>query len=124
MLDQDTEAMAELIARKLPSTTLRVFLYAINTVERGNIVSLSQADVAEACNMDRPQVSVALKTLRQIEALAAFREDRRTLYMINPAFGWQGKAEDYSAGFKTWAKLVEAQRKSANDPKFAHLHTA
>lgn len=124
MLDQDSEAMRQLLAAKLPSTTLRVFLYAINTVERGNIVYISQRDAAQACAMDQSQVSLALKKLKQIEALAAFRSEGRTLYMVNPAFGWNGRAEEYPEGFKAWAKLVEAQRKSANDPKFAHLQTA
>lgn len=124
MLDQNSEAMRELIAMRLPATTLNVFLYALSQIQINNVVALPYEETAQATNLAKTQVAAALKMLKHIEAIAAYREDRRILYMVNPAFGWNGVVHQYPNGLKRWEKLVEAQRKSANEPKFAHLQTA
>lgn len=117
MLDRDTEAMDDLLAQRLPATTLQVFLHALDQVQQNNVVSLALKDTAERCGLTEPQVSKALKKLREIEVLAQYREDRRILYMVNPAFGWNGQAHDYIAGHKRWAKLIEEQRTASTQPK-------
>ena len=97
---------------RLPATVLNALLYILTHVERGNVVDIGIAQLAEACRMTEPQASVALKRLRQERAIVAYTQSRLRMHMLNPAFGWQGTTTELQQGLLLWeARLAHQQAK-------------
>lgn len=110
MIDYDTDAMRELNSKRLPGTVLNALLYLFAHVERGNVLDIGIAQLAEACSMTEAQASLALKRLRQEKVITAYKHNRIRMHMLNPAFGWNGPANEMLDGLKAWEARVLAEQ--------------
>lgn len=90
------EALERLVTDKdITFDPTRVLIYMFAHVDYENHIWLSQAEIADALGMKRPNVSKAIKLLLEKEIIALGRKVGRShTYRLNPDFGWKGKVKN------------------------------
>lgn len=90
MVNQDA---ADMLAGVHNGTDSKVFGCLTGTMNIGNIVSISQKEVAKRTGLTPTQVSLSIKRL--IEAGLIRKEDGQTGYIVNEQYAWKGDAKSY-----------------------------
>jgi hypothetical protein len=126
MLQIESEAMDNVLQKRLPATTLQVLLYALTHAQRNNVLPLRTGVTAQACAITQAQASLAIKRLREERYIAPITDAYGTKgYMINPDFGWNGTPADYQAGVLLWEELKttdKPKRKAKIHLRLAHTN--
>jgi hypothetical protein len=95
---------ARLATKRLPGTTLAVFVAMNAHVEKNNVVDLSLDRVTKLCDLSKPQASTAIKQLIELEVIVRYRDENgKQMHMVNPALGWNGSGPELIRGRELWA---------------------
>lgn len=74
---------------------MRVFMYLCSKIDYENYIRLSQKDVAEALNMQKQNVSRAMKLLvTKGILLEGPKIGQNKTYRLNEHYGWKGKVKN------------------------------
>ena len=87
-----------LAKQKLTPTESAVLLIFLSRLEYENWIRVSQKTVGERLNLNKSQVSNAVKKLVKVGIL--FKEqdpsdEGRLLYRLNPSLGWRGETKEW-----------------------------
>lgn len=88
------QAMIELAKADLGDQARRVLFMALGQLDFENYILLNQAHIAQELQMDRGDVSRAVKRLESFGVLLRGpKAGRSSSFRLNPAFGWKGSAQ-------------------------------
>ena len=89
----------EYLARlKLTPTENAVLLILLSRLEYENWIRVSQKTIGERLNLNKSQVSNAVKKLVKIGVLSKEQDpsdEGRLLYRLNPFLGWRGETKEW-----------------------------
>jgi len=102
--------LLNLAARKLTGSDYRVLLALLSVAGFGNVVRLSQSDVARLAGLSRQQVSESVAVLVERHLVDWIEEERpqplvaERLLMLSPLLSWRGKAQGHRAAIAQWVQ--------------------
>jgi aromatic ring-cleaving dioxygenase len=84
------------IANELNHDQMRVLMALLADVDYENYIQIAQIDIATALNMQKTNVSRAIKHLISFEIiLEGPKVGRSKTYRLNPHFGWKGTVSNH-----------------------------
>lgn len=90
MWDDGLQALA--LDKDFRGRPMAILVYLMGNLDFGNYALVTQADIAKAMDMPRPDVSVAFKLLVEKGVLQEGpRAGRSKSYRLNSSYGWKGK---------------------------------
>jgi hypothetical protein len=80
--------------KELTGTSKTVLLFLMSELEFENYIHIKQVDVAKALEMQKTNVSSAIKLLVNKGIILKVKEGTTTAYKLNPHYGWKGKVSN------------------------------
>lgn len=103
-MNQDTLL---LIANKLNHEQTRVCLALLAHLDYENYIQVSQIDVATSLNMQKSNVSRAVKALVEKEViLEGPKVGKSKTYRLNPNFGWKGTVSNHKKALRNGLSVI------------------
>ena len=94
--------------REITSEPRRVLDYMFSKLDFENFIQLSQKDIAEALQMQKQNVSNAIKILtRKQIVLEGPRVGKSKCYRLNPNYGWKGKVKTLQEARREQLKVIQ-----------------
>jgi predicted transcriptional regulator len=86
----------ELIAtdKDMTGQTLKVMLLLMGNLEFENYITIKQVAIAKKLEMDKADVSKAMKVLVDKGIILKVKEGTTVAYKLNPHYGWKGKVSN------------------------------
>ena len=105
-----------IIDYKLSRNDILVLLGYCSLMEYGNIISISQRDVASKIGIAQPNIARSVKRLKEVGIFYSTVEAPRSLY-IHPAFIAKGDLSQYKDMIKQWEKNYKNKDKKITEQK-------
>lgn len=106
--------------RELTATQLRVLLYTMGRLDFENYVHLSQAEIARALGIKRPNVTTAVGALvRKKILLQGPRVGRVSTLRLSPDVAWKGRYKNLLAERRRNLALVQGGKSDQRDDSVA-----
>lgn len=86
----------------------RVYSYLVSQLDFDNFIQISQKEIADTLNMNKSNVSQAIKLLSDKKII--FRGPkiaRSSSFRLNEHYGWKGKVKNFKEARRSHLKLVE-----------------
>lgn len=81
--------------KELAGRPMRVLVYLLARLDFENYIQVPQAEIAEALELYKPDVSKAVSLLETKEILIRGPKVGRSFaFRLNPAYGWKGKTKN------------------------------
>lgn len=86
----------EIIAtdKDMTGQTLKVMLLLMGNLEFENYITIRQVAIAKKLEIDKADVSKAMRLLVEKGIILKIKEGTTTGYKLNPHYGWKGKASN------------------------------
>lgn len=99
--------------REITSEPRRVLDYMFSKLDFENFIQLSQKDIAEALEMQKQNVSNAIKLLKKKQiVLEGPKVGRSKCYRLNPNYGWKGKVKTLQEARREQLRVIEGGKES------------
>ena len=97
---------------EMTGETFRVLTYLYSKLDFENFIQQSQKDIAEELNMNKVQISRAMKVLTSKKiVMEGPKVGRSKCYRLNPNYGWKGKVKTLQEARKEQLKVIEGGKK-------------
>ena len=97
---------------EMTGETFRVLTYLYSKLDFENFIQQSQKDIAEELNMNKVQISRAMKVLTSKKiVMEGPKVGRSKCYRLNPNYGWKGKVKTLQEARKEQLKIIEGGKK-------------
>jgi predicted transcriptional regulator len=104
-------ALHEIVNAPLTRNGLRVLIYLLSKLDFGNLISVSQSDIARALGIERANVNRAMKQLVELEVLIEGpKVGLHKTYRLNASYGWKGRALEHQKAMRD--ELSERMKKA------------
>lgn len=99
------------IANELNHEQMRVLMALLAELDYENYIQVAQMDIAETLNMQKTNVSRAIKNLLEFEIiLEGPKIGRSKTYRLNPKFGWKGTVSNHKKALKNGLSIIQGGR--------------
>lgn len=96
-----------ILSENLEGEEFRVLIQIMIHMNENNLIQIQQADIAKELEIKPPQVSKAIKRLRELEViLEEPRIGKNKTYRFNPAFGWKGETSSHNEALRKRMKEI------------------
>lgn len=95
------------IANELNHDQMRVLMALLADLDYENYIQVAQMDIAEALNMQKTNVSRAIKNLLEFGVvIEGPKIGRSKTYRLNPQFGWKGTVSNHKKALKHGLSII------------------
>lgn len=95
------------IANELNHDQMRVLMALLADLDYENYIQVAQMDIAEALNMQKTNVSRAVKNLLEFGiVIEGPKIGRSKTYRLNPQFGWKGTVTNHKKALKNGLSII------------------
>jgi len=95
------------IANELNHDQMRVLMALLADLDYENYIQVAQMDIAEALNMQKTNVSRAVKNLLEFGiVIEGPKIGRSKTYRLNPQFGWKGTVTNHKKALKNGLSVI------------------
>ncbi|WP_241627763.1 helix-turn-helix transcriptional regulator [Rosenbergiella epipactidis] len=95
------------IANELNHDQMRVLMALLADLDYENYIQVAQMDIAEALNMQKTNVSRAVKNLLEFGiVIEGPKIGRSKTYRLNPQFGWKGTVTNHKRALKNGLSVI------------------
>lgn len=95
------------IANELNHDQMRVLMALLADLDYENYIQVAQMDIAEALNMQKTNVSRAVKNLLEVGiVIEGPKIGRSKTYRLNPQFGWKGTVTNHKKALKNGLSVI------------------
>lgn len=95
------------IANELNHDQMRVLMALLADLDYENYIQVAQMDIAEALNMQKTNVSRAVKNLLEFGiVIEGPKIGRSKTYRLNPQFGWKGTTINHKKALKNGLSVI------------------
>ena len=93
---------------EMTGETFRVLTYLYSKLDFENFIQQSQKDIAEELNMNKVQISRAMKVLTSKKiVMEGPKVGRSKCYRLNPNYGWKGKVKTLQEARREQLKIID-----------------
>ncbi|EIT8513500.1 hypothetical protein L3L93_004372 [Salmonella enterica] len=99
------------IANDLNHDQTRVLMALLADLDYENYIQVAQVDISNALNMQKTNVSRAVKNLIEFGIIIEGPKiGRGKTYRLNPQFGWKGTVKNHKKAIKNGLSVINGER--------------
>jgi hypothetical protein len=95
--------------KKLSKHAYRLLCYFRSEMNRGNIVVVSSRQACKGAKLSAGYFAESIKELKQNKYITEDGTERRKIYTVSPAFGFNGSSAERRQAFAVFRKKLEIQ---------------
>ncbi|EAN8608591.1 hypothetical protein EPF86_22460 [Salmonella enterica] len=101
----------KLLAKTLTGEQFKVLMMLLAELDYENFIQVAQADIADALEMQKTNVSRAIKGLIELSVIIEGPKiGRSRSYRLNPQFGWKGTVSNHKKALRNGLSIIDGGR--------------
>lgn len=101
----------KILANKLNYEQFRVLMMLMADLDYENYIQITQQDIADSLDMQKSNVSRAVKGLLELQiVLEGPKVGRSKTYRLNEQFGWKGSVSNHKKALKNGLSVINGGR--------------
>ena len=100
-----------ILAKELTGEQFKVLMLMLADLDHENFIQIAQADIADTLEMQKTNVSRAVRALLDVGVIfEGPKVGRSKTYRLNEQFGWKGTASNHKKALKNGLSVIQGGR--------------